>query len=158
MLHGMGNKLELAPGTPRNFPPFGGATRLWSERSRQQVLRIRRKVPGIVCATYRHHGRTGMPWGIDIFVAPFRQKANEAQKRLGDGLVRWLLNNWSEMHINYIIWFNRMNDGAGWFDYSRWSKPASQGGFPGGDHDMNTRRHEDHVHIQVMDPNGAPDQ
>ncbi len=28
MLHGMGNKLALPSGTPRHFPPFGGATRL----------------------------------------------------------------------------------------------------------------------------------
>src|SRR5215203_6990762 len=110
MLQGMGRKLELPPGTPRNFPPFAGATRLWSERSRQQVLRIRRKAPGIVCATYKRHGRTGMPWGIDIFVSQLTHVANDAQKRLGNALVRWLENNWSEMHLNYIIWLNQIKD------------------------------------------------
>jgi len=68
------------------------------------------------------------------------------------------LNNWAEMHLNYVIWWNRMNDGAGWFDYSPWSKPPSQGGIPGGSPDINTRRHEDHVHIQVMNPNRGPNQ
>jgi hypothetical protein len=95
---------------------------------------------------------------VDIMVARFNQKANAPQKALGNALVRWLVNNWVEMHLNYVIWWNRMNDGAGWFDYSPWSKPASQGGFPGGSPDMNTRRHEDHVHIQVMNPNRGPNQ
>jgi hypothetical protein len=158
LLQGMGNRLELPRGTPRRFPPYPGATQRWIERTRQQVRRIRRKAPGIVCATYRSHGRTGQTWGVDIMVAPFNQKANAPQKALGNSLVRWLMNNWAEMHLNYVIWWNRMNDGAGWFDYSPWSKPASQGGFPGGSPDMNTRRHEDHVHIQVMNPNRGPNQ
>jgi hypothetical protein len=156
LLRGMGSRLALPSGTPRHFPPYQGATQRWSERTRLQVMRIRRKAPGIVCATYFRHGRTGEPWGVDIMVAPFRQKANDTQKRLGNTLVSWLMDNFAEMHLNYVIWFNRMNDGAGWFDYTPWSRPASQGGFPGGDPDMNTRRHEDHVHIQVMNPNLGP--
>ena len=155
---GMGTRLDLPNGTPRHFPPYPGATQRWSERTRQQVRRIRQKAPGIVCATYRNHGRTGEPWGVDIMVAPFNQKANSPQKALGNALVRWLMNNWVEMYLNYVIWWNRMNDGEGWFDYSPWSKPASQGGWKGGSSDMNTRRHEDHVHIQVMNPNRGPNQ
>jgi hypothetical protein len=155
---GMGTRLYLPNETPRHFPPYPGATQRYSERTRQQVRRIRRKAPGIVCATYRFHGRTGEPWGVDIMVAPFNQKANAPQKALGNAVVRWLINNWVEMHLNYVIWWNRMNDGAGWFDYSPWSKPASQGGWKGGSPDMNTRRHEDHVHIQVMNPNRGPNQ
>jgi hypothetical protein len=155
---GMGTRLDLPNGTPRHFPPYPGATQRYSERTRQQVRRIRLKAPGIVCATYRNHGRTGEPWGVDIMVAPFNQKANSPQKALGNALVRWLMNNWVEMYLNYVIWWNRMNDGEGWFDYSPWSKPASQGGWKGGSSDMNTRRHEDHVHIQVMNPNRGPNQ
>jgi hypothetical protein len=154
----MGTRLDLPNGTPRHYPPYPGATQRYSERTRQQVRRIRLKAPGIVCATYRNHGRTGQPWGLDIMVAPFNQKANAPQKALGNALVGWLMNNWVEMHLNYVIWWNRMNDGAGWFDYSPWSKPASQGGWKGGSPDMNTRRHEDHVHIQVMNPNRGPNQ
>jgi hypothetical protein len=155
---GMGTRLYLPNGTPRHFPPYPGATQRYSERTRQQVRRIRLKAPGIVCATYRNHGRTGESWGVDIMVAPFNQKANAPKKALGNAVVRWLMNNWAEMHLNYVIWWNRMNDGAGWFDYSPWSKPASQGGWKGGSPDMNTRRHEDHVHIQVMNPNRGPNQ
>jgi len=158
LLHGMGRHLQLPSGTPRHFPPYPGATRRWSERTRHQVMRVRRKAPGIICATYVGHGRTGEPWGVGIMVAPFNQKANDSQKALGGAIVRWLLNNWVELHLNYVIWWNLMNDGAGWFDYSPWSKPADQGGFPGGSPDMNTRRHEDHVHIQVLNPNLGPDQ
>jgi hypothetical protein len=34
LLQGMGNRLELPRGTPRQFPPYPGATRRWSERTR----------------------------------------------------------------------------------------------------------------------------
>ena len=150
-IHGMGNHLDLPGGTPRRFPPFAGATQAWSERSRQQVMRIRRKAPGVVCATYFEHGRTGEPWGIDIMVSPIHQKAAGAQKHLGDALVRWLMNNFVEMNLNYVIWFNQMNDGAGWFDYTPFI------GF-GGDLNPVTQRHQDHVHVQVLNPNLGPDQ
>src|SRR3954449_4379874 len=45
-MRGMGNRLDLPRGTPRHFPPYPGATRRWSERTRRQVRRIRRKAPG----------------------------------------------------------------------------------------------------------------
>src|SRR5215216_7252686 len=80
LLQGMGNRLDLPNGTPRHFPPYPGATQRYSERTRQQVMRIRRKAPGIICATYRSHGRTGEPRGIDIMVAPFTQKANAPRR------------------------------------------------------------------------------
>ena len=90
LLQGMGNRLDLPNGTPRHFPPYPGATQRYSERTRQQVMRIRRKAPGIICATYRSHGRTGEPRGIDIMVAPFTQKANAPRRpwatHLLDGL------------------------------------------------------------------------
>ena len=154
MLQGMGSKLQLPSGTPRHFPPYKGATRLWSERSRQQVLRIRRKAPGIVCATYQFHGRTGMLWGIDIFVSQLHNVANDAQKRLGNALVRWLENNWSEMHLNYIIWLNQIKDSrtGGWFSNEPFINDF--GGHPS----LVTRRHQDHVHVQIMDPNRGPNQ
>jgi hypothetical protein len=154
LLRGMENRLDLPSGTPRHFPPYDGATRLWSERSRQQVLRIRRKAPGIVCATYQFHGRTGMPWGIDIFVSQLHHVANDAQKRLGNALVRWLENNWSEMHLNYIIWLNQIKDSrtGGWFSNEPFIHDF------GGDPNLVTRRHQDHVHVQIMDPNRGPNQ
>lgn len=151
-VHGMGNRLKLPGGTPRHFPPFKGATQRWSERTRSQVLRIRRKAPGIVCATYRHHGRTGQPWGIDIMVSPLHQMANDSQKALGNALVRWLMNNFSEMHLNYVIWFNQINDGAGFFSNEPFINKF------GGDANLVTQRHQDHVHVQVMDPKRGPNQ
>jgi hypothetical protein len=145
-MQGMGRKLKLPGGTPRRFPPFDGATQNWSERTRDQVRRIRRKAPGIVCATYKGHGRTGQPWGIDIMVSPLHHRAQGAQKQLGDALTNWLVNNFAEMHINYVIWFNQINDGAGFFS----NEPFIN--FPGTDTNLVTRRHQDHVHVQIMDP------
>jgi hypothetical protein len=142
----MGRKLKLPSGTPRHFPPFGGATQRWSERTRQQVMRIRRKAPGIVCATYKGHGRSGEAWGIDIMVSPLHQRAEGPQKQLGNALARWLMNNFPEMHLNYVIWFNQMNDGAGWFNYEPFRLAAS-----GSKHPV-TSRHLDHVHVQIDNP------
>jgi hypothetical protein len=59
------------------------------------------------------------------------------------------MNNFAEMHLNYVIWFNQMNDGVGWFGYEPFI------GF-GGDPNFVTQRHQDHVHIQVMNPNLGP--
>jgi len=81
-VHGMGHHQELPGGTPRHFPPFLGATQRWSERTRHQVRRIRQKAPGIVCATYRNHARTGEPWVIDVMVSTLHQMANDREKPL----------------------------------------------------------------------------
>jgi hypothetical protein len=150
-MQGMGRKLKLPDGTPRHFPPFDDATQRWSERTRRQVRRIRRKAPGIVCATYKGHGRTGEHWGIDIMVSPLHHKAQGAQKQLGDALTRWLLNNFSEMHISYLIWFNQYNDGTGFVSNEEFI------GFSG-DQNLITQRHQDHVHVQIMNPNLGPGQ
>jgi hypothetical protein len=151
-MQGMGGKLKLPSGTPRRFPPFLKATQNWSERTRNQVRRIRRKAPGIVCATYANHGRTGEHWGIDIMVSPLHHMAQGPHKRLGDALTRWLVNNFVEMHINYVIWFNQINDGAGFFS----NEPFIN--FPGTDPNLITRRHQDHVHVQIMNPSLGPGQ
>lgn len=144
-----GKVLRLAPGTPRSYPPYGGASRDWGATAMGTVRKLRDKAPGIVLATYEGHGRTGKKYGIDYFVAPFRKKATRAQEELGDRLCNWAVRNWAWLDLDYIIWWNWMNDGQGWFDYTPWSKPAHLGGWPGGDPDMNTRRHEDHGHLQV---------
>src|SRR5215207_1372392 len=144
-VQGMGNKMKLPSGTPRHFPPFPGATQQWSERTRNQVMRIRRKAPGIVCASYRNHGRTGEAWGIDIMVSPFHQMAQGAQKQLGNALTQWLVNNWAEMNLNYVIWFNQMNDGAGWFNYEPY-----RAAYKAGSSNLVTSKHQDHVHVQVL--------
>jgi hypothetical protein len=152
-VHGMGSHLKRPGGTPHHFPPFPGGTQQWSERTRHQVRRIRHKVPGIVCATYRHHGRTGEAWGIDIMVSPFHHMAQGPQKQLGNALVKWLVNNWAEMNLNYVIWFNQMNDGAGWFNYEPY-RAAYTAGSP----NLVTSRHQDHVHVQVLNPALGPNQ
>ena len=68
------------------------------------------------------------------------------------------MNNWVEMHLNYVIWWNWMNDGAGMVRLLAVVEARFAGRLPWRDPDMNTRRHEDHVHIQVMNPNRGPNQ
>lgn len=140
-------KLTLPSGTPRNYPPYPGATKNWSPRTRAVVHQIREKAPGVVCATYEGHGRTGEPWGIDIMVSKFNEKANHAQELFGDALCNWLLAHWSEFHINYAIWWNYMNDGAGWFDYEPYRLK-----WAGGSQTLVTSRHLDHIHISISSP------
>lgn len=147
----IGEKLALPKGTPRGpdeWPPYPGATKNWSELSWEVVRAVRQKVPGIICSTYEGHGRTGEPWGIDIMVSPFNRRANPEQEQLGDAISDWALANWSGLHINYIIWWNWMNDGESWFSYEPYRKQWS-----GGSQNLVTSRHMDHVHIQILNPN-----
>ncbi len=149
----LGKELVLPKGTPRHYPPFPGATKRWADRTLEQVKRIERKVPGVVCATYAGHGRTGEAWGIDVMVSPFNQKFSKDQKAFGWELCTWLLRNWDSMHLNYLIYDNFMNEinGNGWFDYEPyrldWIR-RSNGGSP----NIVTSRHRDHVHIQIDNP------
>src|SRR5215203_5477984 len=83
LLQGMGNRLDLPSGTPRHFPPYPGATQRYSERTRQQVRRIRRKAPGIVCATYRSHGRPVQPEGQRPPEGPGQRSCQLAPEQLG---------------------------------------------------------------------------
>lgn len=145
----LGRKLELPKGTPRRFPPYPGATKRWSDRTRQQVHRIERKAPGVICATYAGHGRTGEPWGIDIMISPFHDRANQKQEDFGDALCNWLVRNWEEMHINYIIYWNWMRDSkrGGWFSYEPYRLK-----WGGGSQNIVTSRHLDHLHVQINNP------
>jgi len=141
---------DLPAGTPREILPAMGDREGWAERT-WRVVREVENTFGVVCSTYNNHGTTGRSLGIDIWVAPFRQKANAAQEALGDKIQKWVEANMGRLGINYIIWWNFMRYHNGpWFDYSPYSKPASLGGFPFGDPDQQTRRHEDHVHLQIL--------
>lgn len=150
----IGEKLALPKGTPRmpggflaGSRPYPGATRNWSSLSLTQVRRIRNKAPGIVCSTYFNHGRTGEAWGIDAMVSPFNRLANAAQERLGDHLSDWAIRNWNWLNLNYVIWWNWMNDGAGWFSYEPFRRQWS-----GGSQNRVTSKHKDHWHGQVDNP------
>ncbi len=144
---------EIPAGTPQmpgGYPPFPGATTQWAQRANWVVGEIRKEFGPVVCATYGFHGREGEPWNIDVMVSPFRQKADASQEAFGDRIQLWLEDNWMRLGVDYLIWWNWMNDGAGWFDYTPWSRPASLGGWPGGDPHPVPRRHEDHLHIGLI--------
>lgn len=139
---------------PSNNQPYNGARRgdAWHPRTRRTVALVRDKVrkkdgKKVICATYLNHGRTGMKFGIDILFSRFTQKANNAEEAAGDRLSNWAIRNWSKLNINYMIWWNWMNDGDGWFDYEplrlKWDF---------GSPNVVSSRHFDHVHIQVDSP------
>jgi hypothetical protein len=147
-----GNSNVDAPpaGTPRSITPEMGDRRGWYVRTWKVVRQVEDKF-SVVCSTYTKHGTTGRPLGIDIWVAPMGQRATSAQEAYGDRIVNFLINNEDRVGLDYIIWWNRIRrNGRQWIDYTRWSKPASQGGWPHGSADQQTRRHEDHVHVQVF--------
>jgi hypothetical protein len=150
----VGNKIILPDSVPVTFPPYGGARRgrAWHSRTRLTVGRVKRKVQDkngkpVVCATYLNHGRTGMKFGIDILFSRFTQKCNQAEENAGDRLSEWAVRHWGKLNINYIIWWNWMNDGAGWFDYEplrrKWDFGAPN---------LVASRHLDHVHLQINSP------
>ncbi len=121
-----------------------GSTRNWNWHTLQVALEIERTFP-VKCSTYPGHGRTGEAWGIDAWVAPFRQKANAGQEAVGDAIQKHVERRWYGMGVDYMIWWNWMKEGkhSAWFSYEPY---AFQ--WQGGDPDPDTRRHLDHVHIQ----------
>jgi hypothetical protein len=140
--------------SPNNRKPYLGARRgtAWHPRTRHTVALIRDKVRNrdgkkIICATYVGHGRTGIKFGIDNMVSTFTQKANSVEENAGDKLSNWAIKNWNKLNINYMIWWNWMNDGAGWFDY----EPIRRQ-WDSGSPNVVASRHLDHVHIQVNSP------
>ncbi len=142
-----GEELILPRGAPRTFPPFPGATKNWNARTERVVRLVKEKAPGVICATYRNHGRTGEPWGIDIMISQFNQKANAAQENFGDILCNWAVKNWAWLNLNYIIYWNWMNDGTGWFDYEPYRLQWASGS-----QNLVSSRHQDHLHFQVDNP------
>lgn len=128
--------------------PPAGSSRNWAANVRRVVEELESLFP-VRCSTYQGHGRTGEALGIDVWVAPFRSRANTAQEQLGDRIQKHLERNWKRLGIDYLIWWNWMKDdeNAAWFFYEPWAMGALR--WPGGDPDPDTRRHLDHVHIQI---------
>ncbi len=125
--------------------PPSGSTRNWNVNTRKVAEEIERNFD-VRCSTYSGHGRTGEAWGIDIWVAPFRSRANAAQEALGDRIQKYIEDNWIRLGIDYMIWWNWMKEDSttAWFSYEPYAFK-----WPGGDPDPETRRHLDHVHLQI---------
>jgi hypothetical protein len=132
-------------------PPPEGASRNWDPNTRLVAEEIESNFD-VRCSTYPGHGRTGQPWGIDAWVAPFRSRANRVQEQLGDRIQHYVERNWNRLGIDYMIWWNWMIENKpnpallnrGWFSYEPYAFK-----WPGGDLDPQTRRHFDHVHLQI---------
>jgi hypothetical protein len=124
--------------------PPAGSTRNWNPNTRKVAEELERLFD-VRCSTYPGHGRTGEAWGIDVWVAPFRQKANKEQEALGDRIQKYVEANWERLGVDYMIWWNWMKENADtpWFSYEPYAFE-----WPGGDPDPETRRHLDHDHIQ----------
>ncbi len=152
----IGTRIQLPNGTPKlpgGYSPFAGARRgrdVWSRNTFRTQRLIGAKAPGIVRATYAGHGRTGIAYGIDAMTSRFTVEPTRAQLELLARLTNWAVSNWSWLNLDYWIANDRMNDGAGWFSYTPWSKPCEQGGWCGGSPNMTTRKHRDHGHAQVI--------
>jgi GH25 family lysozyme M1 (1,4-beta-N-acetylmuramidase) len=137
-------------GVPTSISPAMGDRQGWAEKAEQAVTLIEETFP-VVCSTYNNHGTTGRSKGIDIWIAPFHNRANKPQEAFGDKIQKWIEANHDRLGWHYIIWWNWMRYHNGnWFDYTPWSRPASLGGWQFGDPDQNTRRHEDHIHLQIL--------
>ena len=120
-----------------------GSTRNWDEGTFRVVREIEARFP-VKCSTYPNHGRTGERKSIDVWVAPFRQRANREQEKLGDRIQGYVEANWNRFGLDYLIWWNWMKEGADtpWFSYEPYAFK-----WPHGDPDPDTRRHFDHLHI-----------
>jgi hypothetical protein len=133
--------------------PPAGSTRNWAAHVAEVAQEIESKFD-VRCSTYPGHGRTGERYGIDIWVAPFRSRANADQEALGDAIQEYVERNHGRLGVAYIIWWNRMIEygqaailsrGGVWFSYEPYAFER-----PVGDPDPDTRRHLDHVHLQIF--------
>ena len=135
----------------------------------RKVAKELSELPGVLeVYTYTNppHGRTGGRMAMDLRVAPWFQKSNAEQKGHGDDIVSYIETNHERLGIGYMIWFNRWieypgmiaaTSGNAWVNYEpfrvKWVGPSA---------DLNTTRHEDHIHIQILTgyryspPNGQP--
>ncbi len=84
-------------------PPPAGATRNWNSNTLRVAEEIEENFD-VRCSTYPGHGHTGQPWGIDVWVAPFRSRANHVQEQLGDRIQHYVERNWNRLGIDYMIW------------------------------------------------------
>jgi putative chitinase len=103
-----------------------------------------------ICSTYENHGVpdvrgvNGKPWGIDVWIAPYGQRANKAQEALGDSVQKFLETNWDRLGIHYVIYWGWMTYMPGqWFKYD----PGTYNN-PIASPDPDTVMHMDHLHIQ----------
>jgi putative chitinase len=103
-----------------------------------------------ICSTYDWHGVpdvrgvNGKPWGIDVWIAPYGQRANKTQEALGDSVQKFLEANWNRLGIHYVIYWGWMTYRPGaWFKYD----PGTYNN-PIASPDPDTELHMDHVHIQ----------
>lgn len=126
-------------------PPLG-STRNWAPQVLKVVQEIERNYD-VRCSTYPGHGRPGEAWSIDIWVAPFRSRANPVQEQLGDRIQKHAERAWWRWGLDYMIWWNWMkeNSNTAWFSYEPYAFT-----WPGGDPDPDTRRHLDHVHLSCI--------
>lgn len=131
-------------------------SRAWAPHTARIVAEIESKFKlPVPCSTYSGHGvtkdgRNGEPFGIDVWVSPYGQRANQSQEALGDAIQKWLEVNWDRLGIRYVIWWGWMTYRPGeWFVYdpSTYKNPLASP-------DPETVMHRDHVHIQVTEENG----
>jgi hypothetical protein len=130
-------------------------SRAWASHTAKIVAEIESKFElPVPCSTYRGHGvmpsgRDGEAFGIDVWIAPYGQRANKAQEKLGDEVQKFLEANWDRLGIHYVIWWGWMSYRPGqWFKYN----PATYSN-PIASPDPDTVMHMDHVHIQVTEAN-----
>jgi GH25 family lysozyme M1 (1,4-beta-N-acetylmuramidase) len=133
------------------FPRENGLDRRWSSQATKRMVReIEYNFP-VECFTYADHGRTGKNFGVDVLVAPLNRKANAKQRELGNEILHYVEDNWDRFSLDYTIFFNKMRENPTdpRFDYEplrlEWEKTH-----PNVSTDINTSRHEDHVHISRL--------
>jgi hypothetical protein len=141
---------NVKAGAPRPIPDPRNILAAWKPHVRRAAEQMYGAFPGILSFfTYPNHGvtedgRDGEPYGIDAQVAPWGQRANAAQKALGDQLQKYLEDNWKALGVYYVIWWNRIAFAPGaWkpYDYRLYTQATTA--------DVDSLQHLDHVHVQM---------
>jgi hypothetical protein len=122
----------------------------WSKNTERMVRDVEYRFP-VQGATYPDHGRPGLKYSVDFPICEWGSKPTNKQRDLGWAVLEYIEGSWDRYFLDYSIYQNLMkeNDSTGRFDYEPlrldWQRTH-----PNVSEDLETSRHEDHVHISRL--------
>lgn len=111
-----------------------GAVKPWVRNAAQEVG-DKFDVSTIYGVGIRPDATSDHPKGLALDYMVYSDKAK------GDEIAAYFKANWSRLSVKYIIWYDREDDGNGWYNY--------------GQHGSPTLNHMDHVHVSFTNSGGG---
>jgi hypothetical protein len=122
----------------------------WSNNTKRMVRDVEYRFP-VQGVTYPDHGRPGLKYSVDFPICEWGSEPTDRQRGLGWEVLNYMEDSWDRYALDYSIYQNTMkeNSNTGRFDYEPlrldWNRLH-----PNTSDDINTSRHEDHVHVSRL--------